>query len=241
MKKTVIFHIPHDGNEFDEDLMTSVIIDHDRFRWYHNQMRDTDATLFVPENIDAQIVKFHVSRLLCDVERFIGEAEIMEKYGMGFCYERVYDGTIIKAVDDSIKSRTLQLYKKHHQTLDEIVRSASENIVLIDLHSFSKELIVHQPIEKDLPDICIGCESDLPSSTKQLIVSSFLESGFSVDVNFPYQGSMIPNCILSNKVNKKLISFMIEVNKNCYMVDERTNISCVNKIREAIKSIIKAI
>ena len=241
MKKTVIFHIPHDGNEFDEDLMTSVIVDRDRFQWYHDQMRDTDATLFVPENVDAKILNFKVSRLLCDVERFVGNAEIMEKYGMGFCYERAYDGTIIKRVDTLLKNRTFELYKKHHYMLDELVKNAPEDIVLIDLHSFSKKIIVHQPIEKTLPDVCIGCEKDLPSDTRVLITSAFVENGFSVDINYPYQGCMIPNCILSKEVNKRLISFMVEVNKDRYIINGKTDVSCVEKIRKAIKSIIEAI
>ena len=241
MNKTVIFHVPHDGNEFEEVLMSSVIVDHDQFLWYHNKMRDTDATLFIPENVEAKILKFQVSRLLCDVERFIGDDEVMEKYGMGFCYERVYDGTVIKKIDDLLKSRTYELYKEHHSQLDELVKSATQDIVLIDLHSFSREIIVHQPLEKQLPDICIGCERDFPKSLQALIVSAFSENGFSVDVNYPYQGSMIPNCILSKEVSKSLTSFMVEVNKDRYIMDGKTDMACVEKIRKAIKSILQTI
>ena len=240
MNRTIIFHIPHDGNQLEESLMPSVIVDREQFLWYHDKMRDKDATFFIPENIDAEILKFEFSRLLCDVERFIGDNEIMEKYGMGFCYERVYDGTVIKKADAQLKDKTYILYAEHHNKLDDLVKNAAENIILIDLHSFSKELIVHQAIEKSLPDICIGFD-ELPVSIKDIIVSAFSENGFSVDVNYPYQGSMIPNCILSKKVNKNLISFMIEVNKACYIIDGKTDSSCIEKIRNAIKTILQSI
>ena len=86
MDKTIIFHVPHDGNTFLPELMSSVVIDAQAFAFHHSQMRDVDATLFAPDIPGAQMIKFEVSRLLCDVERFIGDGEIMEKYGMGFCY-----------------------------------------------------------------------------------------------------------------------------------------------------------
>ena len=239
MNRTIIFHVPHDGNQLKEELMSSVVIDRDLFLWYHNKMRDMDATLFAPEIDGAKIIKFDVSRLLCDVERFIGDAEIMEKYGMGFCYERVYDGTVIKSVDQRLKEKTYALYAQHHNYLDETVKNASDDIVLIDLHSFSEDLIVHQDITKALPDICIGCEDDMPDELKNRIVSVFMDQGFSVDVNYPYQGSMIPNCILSKTVKKKLISFMVEVNKDCYIRNGETDASRIEKIRNAIKNIIR--
>ena len=240
MNRTVIFHIPHDGNQLEESLMSSVIVDREQFLWYHDKMRDTDATLFIPDGIAAEVLKFEFSRLLCDVERFIGDNEIMEKYGMGFCYERVYDGTVIKKADAQLKNKTYALYAEHHNKLDDLVKGAAENIVLIDLHSFSKELIVHQAIEKSLPDICIGFD-ELPLSIKDMIVSAFSENGFSVDVNYPYQGSMIPNCILSKKINKNLISFMIEVNKDCYIINGKTDSDFIEKIRNAIRTILQSI
>lgn len=241
MDRTFIFHIPHDGDEFNEDLMSSLVIDRELFLWYHNKMRDVGAALFVPSVPEAKILKFEVSRLLCDVERFVGEAEIMEKHGMGFCYERVYDGTVIKKVDQSLKDKTYALYAQHHSKLNELVKNASDDIILVDLHSFSRDIIVHQELTKELPDICIGCENDMPDELKSKIVSTFLHYGFSVDINYPYQGSMIPNCILEKKVKKNLISFMVEVNKACYIVNGEIDALRVEKIKEAIKQIINSI
>lgn len=241
MDKTIIFHIPHDGNTFLTELMSSVTIDENAFVFYHNQMRDIDATLFAPDIPGAQIIKFEISRLLCDVERFIGDDEIMEKYGMGFCYERSYDGTIIKNVNNDIKERTYSVYKKHHERLNEAVRQATGRIVLIDLHSFSREIIVHTKIDKKIPDICIGYDGYLSQQLLQMIVSTFTALGLSVDVNYPYSGSLIPNCILSKEVDRDIVSFMIEVNKAYYVKNGKSDLSRINVIRNAIESIIRSL
>ncbi len=241
MDKTIIFHVPHDGNIFLPELMSSVVIDADTFAFYHNQMRDIDATLFAPDIPGSQIIKFEISRLLCDVERFIGGDEIMEKYGMGFCYERSYDGTIIKDVNNDIKQRTYSVYEQHHEKLNDAVRKATDKIILVDLHSFSSEIIVHTKIDKKLPDICIGYDEYLPEQSLQMIVSTFASLGLSVDVNYPYSGSLIPNCIISKEISKDIVSFMVEVNKEYYVKNGKPDLSRIGVIRNAIDSIVRAL
>ena len=241
MNKTTIFHVPHDGNLFLNELMSSVIVDAETFAFYHDQMRDMDATLFAPEIPDAQIIKFDTSRLLCDVERFIGDDEIMEKYGMGFCYERAYDGTLIKNVNNDIKQRTYSVYQQHHERLNEAVRSAIGKIILVDLHSFSSEIIVHTKTDKKMPDVCIGYDDYLSERELQMIVSTFSALGLSVDVNYPYSGSLVPNCILSKEVNKDIVSFMVEVNKEYYMKNGKSDLSRIGVIRDAIESIVRSL
>ncbi|MCQ2449632.1 MAG: N-formylglutamate amidohydrolase, partial [Clostridia bacterium] len=88
MFQKVIFHVPHDGTQFPKELMQSVCIAPDRFLAYHKKMRDTAARLFAPPEL-GEVISFDVSRLLCDVERFTDGTEPMERFGMGFCYERV--------------------------------------------------------------------------------------------------------------------------------------------------------
>lgn len=241
MNKTIIFHIPHDGTLFLNELMSSVIVDAETFAFYHNQMRDMDATLFAPDIPGSRIIKFDISRLLCDVERFIGDDEIMEKYGMGFCYERAYDGTLIKNVNNDIKQRTYSVYKQHHERLNEAVRRAIGKIILVDLHSFSSEIIVHTRIDKKLPDICIGYDEYLSEQSLQMIVSAFTSLGLSVDVNYPYSGSLIPNCIISKEINKDIVSFMVEVNKEYYMKNGKSDLSRIGVIRDAIESIVRSL
>lgn len=87
-------------------------------------MQDTGVWAFVPRlyRTAAQCVRFPVSRLLCDVERFLGPEEVMERYGMGFCYERAFDGARLKNVTDELREKTLVFYRKHHEQVDRICR-----------------------------------------------------------------------------------------------------------------------
>lgn len=102
-----VFHVPHNGYLFPEKLMESVIISQAQFEKYHHEMRDTDIIRAVPRAYRGgdMCEYFQVSRLLCDVERFIGEKEPMEQYGMGYCYEKAYD-------EIPIKHLTPEIYKE---------------------------------------------------------------------------------------------------------------------------------
>ncbi len=73
------------GAFFLAELMESVCIAEKEFLGYHHLMRDSEIREVVPEAYwdPRHLCCFEVSRLLCDVERFIGPEEIMEAYGMG--------------------------------------------------------------------------------------------------------------------------------------------------------------
>ncbi|MBO4898276.1 MAG: hypothetical protein J5590_08270 [Clostridia bacterium] len=77
MDKKIIFHIPHDGHEFPAELMESVSVPEDEFLMYHRKMSDTRAGGFAPRDVGGETFAFPVSRLLCDVERFIDGSETM--------------------------------------------------------------------------------------------------------------------------------------------------------------------
>ena len=242
--RTAIFHVPHCGWEFPEELMKDICIDERKFRSYHSKMSDTAVTEFIPHQLCHKpfTLIFPVSRLLCDVERFIGEGEVMEKYGMGYCYEKAFDGAVIKNITPETKEKCLRYYKEHHRLLDETV-SKFPSVILIDLHSFSEDLVM--PEYKDarpMPDICIGADERF--TTEELDEKAetiFSAAGFTVARNYPYSGAMVPNAVLKGETDCDLLSIMIEVNKAAYL-DEKGEIieTAKLKIREAIKEIIEA-
>ena len=119
-KRFPLFHVPHDGTTFPEELMESVCIPKEQFLSYHERMRDTGVLEMVPTawRNSGNTLYFPVSRLLCDVERFPGPEEPMERLGMGFCYERAYDGTRIKTVSAKLRRETLVWYHGHHEKLN---------------------------------------------------------------------------------------------------------------------------
>ena len=215
-----VFHVPHDGREFPEELMDSVCIPEDRFLRYHEIMRDTDMVSAVPVEYRGgdMCCACSVSRLLCDVERFIGPEEVMERYGMGFCYEKACDGTVIKNMSESLKRKTLAYYREHHAGMDRITER-HPRILLVDLHSYSDEILPPAFLPKDraAPDLCIGTEERFtPPELVQIVKKHFVAAGFSAAVNTPYSGCYIPNAVLSGKSACDCIGIMLEIHKRKY-------------------------
>ena len=224
-----VFHVPHDGDQFPEELMSSVCVPHAQFFAYHRMMRDTGVLELVPriyQNLE-HTVSFPVSRLLCDVERFLGREEVMEEYGMGFCYERAYDGTVIKLVTDELHARMDQLCREHEQ------------VVAFDLHRYSDE-IVPRSLRKygvNMPDICIGTDACFtPEPLAESVEQRFREAGFSTIRNEPYSGCFVPNAVLSGECQG--CSIMLEIHKRCYCDGaSQPNLVQCERIRSVIDQI----
>ena len=238
-----VFHVPHNGREFPEELMESVCVPRELFMKYHEEMRDTDIIEAVPEACRAGDMchAFSVSRLLCDVERFTGPEEIMERYGMGFCYEKSFDGTVIKHVTEALKEKTLVYYRKHHEQADRICGRHSR-ILLFDMHSYSDRIVPEAFIRKGspAPDVCLGTDSRFtPPSLEEIVSRRFSEAGFSVGVNDPYAGCFIPGAVMSGAVDCDCAAIMLEFHKRTYCgrngrpVPERLKV-----IREIVSRII---
>ena len=215
-----VFHVPHDGWEFPEELMESVCVPQDLFMKYHEEMRDTDIIRVVPEAYRGGDMchTFRISRLFCDVERFIGPKEIMEQYGMGFCYEKAYDGTAIKHVNEALKQKTLKYYRDHHEWMDRIC-NRHPRILLFDLHSYSDRIVPAGFLTEGqpTPDLCIGTDVLFtPPELIEIVQKRFTEAGFSIGFNYPYAGCYIPNTVLSCKCSTDLVAIMLEFHKRTY-------------------------
>ena len=213
-----VFHVPHDGTEFPEELAESVCIPWERFLALHEKMRDTGVSGFIPTEyrVPHQSVCFPISRLLCDPERFIGEGEIMERYGMGFCYERAYDGTKIKNITPELREKTLRYYHEHHDKVDAVCRMHGR-VTVFDLHSFSDEIVPKDFLQPGIPtpDICIGTDEHFtPETLTEIVERHFRDAGFTTARNYPYSGCLVPNSVLSGECGG--ISVMIECNKRIY-------------------------
>ena len=239
----IIFHVPHDGNEFPEELMKSVCIPEEDFMRYHRIMTDREVSRLVPApfHYHRTMVRFPISRLLCDVERFTSDDEPMEKYGMGFCYSKAYDGTVIKTVTEDLKKKTLEYYHEHHRELNETLWLRSDHALLIDLHSFSEEIVPKDYItDEPLPDICIGTDpvytpKHLAESAKRL----FSDAGYSVAENYPYSGCMIPEAVYSEAESRRFAGIMVEMNRKVYLDQDGAVIEAeAGKIRRILKELV---
>ena len=239
-----LFHVPHDGTQFPEELMASVCIRRDIFLDYHEKMRDKYAAWLIPEEYcqDDMVCSFGVSRLLCDVERFIGPEEMMEQYGMGFCYEKAFDGMVIKHVTDQLRDYTRQYYDEHHARLNQLCKQ-HPFILLLDMHSYSREIIPADFMrpERPLPDLCVGVDSNFtPPDLVNIVYDEAEKIGFTVAVNYPYTGCYIPEAVMSGEADCRFAGIMLEFNRKAYL-DKQGNLDLkkVKNIQEAIRCALK--
>ena len=214
------FHVPHDGKVFPAELMESVCIPEQRFMAYHEKMRDKEIAGIIPrvQWTASHSEHFNVSRLLCDVERFIGEAEPMEKYGMGYCYEKAYDGSVIKSISQDLLEKTRAYYDQHQLRMDSICRR-HPHLLLLDLHSYSDDIVPKEFLieGRSTPDVCIGTDLRYtPRMLTDILEKHFARESISYAENYPYSGCFVPKVVLNSGRRRDFAGIMIEVNKRFY-------------------------
>lgn len=238
-----IFHVPHDGDALPPELLASVQIPMARFLRYHAEMRDTLVRELIPSlwREEEHALRFPVSRLLCDVERFLGPEEIMERYGMGFCYERVYNGTQIKRVTDELRQQTLRYYGEHHARVNALCRCHARPL-LLDLHSYAPKLVPAAQIdpERELPELCIGTDAQAtPGWLADLAEEHFTRAGLRVERDYPYSGCYVPESFGEAGLDGAAI--MLEFRKDCYLDGEgRMDPDRAARLREAVEQFVRA-
>lgn len=238
-----VFHVPHDGCEYPPELMRSVCVPLPEFDRYDAAMRDAGVEEFIPKahRPAFNAVRFSISRLLCDPERFTGPEEPMEKYGMSFCYERAYDGKKIKNVTQELREQTLVYYREHHAQMDRLCEKYPR-ILLFDLHSYH-DAIVPEPLFRrgvPTPDLCVGAdEKYTPPELVESVLRRFEAAGFSVAVNYPYAGAFVPNAVLSGESKCDYVSVMLEFHKRVYCDNSFTPVPAMqDKIRDLIQDVL---
>lgn len=244
MKNQIILHIPHSSINipcYDAYIVDKEILEKEILKltdWY------TDDLFFSEEDI---IIKSEFSRIFCDTERFMDESkEIMAQFGMGVLYKKNDDGTVIRILDHETKEMILNdYYWTHHKKFTLVVDdqlAIFEKALILDCHSFPSE-----PLNRDIdknpkrPDFNIG--TDAYHTPKKLIEISkdfFKNAGYSLGIDWPYKGSIVP--IKHYRQNKNVISIMLEINRALYLKEpsnERSaNYTEIKKVTgEFIKSI----
>ena len=176
---------------------------------------------------DDEMIKAAFSRVFCDPERFTDDTqEIMAQYGMGVLYEKSDEGEVIRTVTPQLKEKVLNdFYWQHHHKLSEAVNEQLNlfgKAVIIDCHSYP-----NKPIKRDLdqnlnrPDFNIGTDSfHTPKHLIDLATSFFENAGYSLGIDWPYKGSIVP--LEHYNSNKNVQTIMLEINRALYL-NEPTN------------------
>jgi len=217
-----ILHMPHVSLEVPDEFYEGLLISKNLFHKYNLEMTDLGIDeLFKGFDYIKVIPKY--SRLYCDVERFRDDSkEIMSKYGEGVVYTHLYDGLVFHNHNDEYKNKVLKYYDEYHKNLDDITRKVLEEdntLLILDCHSFSDKMTSHF-FEAPFPDICIGIEERYyDQDILDIIINKIKELGYSYRINYPYKGSLVPNCVINKEVHGRVISIMLEINKRIYLWD----------------------
>lgn len=245
MKNQLILHIPHSSviipcnNSYScsqLELEAEILKLTD---WYTDE-------LF--HSFDNEMIIAEFSRIFCDPERFTDDSqEIMAQYGMGVLYDKNDDGEVIRIVTPELRQEILsKYYYSHHQKLSLAVERQLVNFgsaFIIDCHSFPDT-----PLKRDLnqspirPDFNIG--TDKFHTPKKLIDEAILyfeNLGFTLGVDWPYKGTIVP--LEHYQTNKRVGSIMLEINRKLYLKEGSNEKSDgffeIKKITEEFINLIK--
>lgn len=230
MNGRLLIHIPHNSLKLPKIFFDNIIVSKSIIKKENVFISDYHIIDFIPEK-KCKILKADYSRLFCDVERF-KENELMEKYGMGIIYNKLYTGETFIKYDNNYKNSVLAYYDSYHNKLDNMVKRIIDKYkvcYIIDLHSFSKEFVKRIFNYDNCPDICLGIENGTDKYLLDLTINHFKEKGLNVMINYPYKGSIMPNMYFNSN---KISTLMIEINKDLYLNNDFINNEKFNKLKK---------
>ena len=113
-------------------------------------------------------------------------------------------------------------YRPHHRRLERAVDSllAHGPVLVIDGHSYPKiPLPYEQDSTVDRGQICIGTDAfHTPAAVVEQLSQHFREGGFSVSVDTPFSGALVP--LKHYGRNAQVSSVVLEVRRDVYMDEE---------------------
>lgn len=218
----ILLHIPHASMALPESFYPGLRLSPQDLALVMKKHVDryTDL-LFAREGIPAAIA--HYSRYYCDVERFADDAmEPMSKRGQGVVYTHAYDGRWMHEHDHAYFQEVMKYYHDYHAKLDKLaleVASKEKTIVVLDCHSYADDVVAHFHPEP-YPDVCLGVEKDYTDpQVFDLIHKIVLQHGYSMAINQPFQGALIPNALMKRS-DIRVIAFMLELNHRIYLTED---------------------
>ena len=239
----VVFHVPHDSGHIPDPIRNHFLLDDDQLAQELRLMTDHFTLKIFCENTNPQnIVRASVSRLVVDVERFLpDEAEPMSAKGMGAIYTQTSDGRPLRR-ELSLSERQMLLetyYVPHHQRLEQLVDEKMTKFgrcLVIDCHSFPSVPLRYEGARDGAmrPDICIGTDPfHSPSQLASNLVGHFSNSAFTVALNVPFSGALVP--MSRYRKDLRVQAIMVELNRKLYM-DETTG-KATGSMPEIIKTV----
>lgn len=223
-----VVHVPHDSPEIPAEYRDQFVLSDAELAQEIVAMTDAHThAMFAPLSSEERVLRFPVSRLLVDPERFEDDAqEPMSQRGMGVIYTHTSErAPLRRALAPHERQELLErFYRPHHARFTALVEEvllAEGEVLIIDAHSFPS---FPRPYEldqsPDRPEICIGVDTfHTPSVLQKACEKAFREAGFDVAIDRPFAGSIVP--MKFYRENWHVRTIMIEVRRDLYM-NERT-------------------
>jgi N-formylglutamate amidohydrolase len=235
----IICNVPHSGLIIPEDFKEEYLLSGDALKNEVLFMADNYTDLLYSELLYvSSYIKSNVSRIFLDIERFKNpDEEPMSKVGMSAFYTLTSDGKPLRNIAPTTIEFLTRIYDEYHTTLTELVAESLERnnfAVVVDCHSFPSIPRSYEPDKNEnRPDICIGVdEYHTPKELVDIVKRNFESAGYSVEINSPFAGSIVP--MKYSRTEQKVSSIMIEINRKLYMNEEtylkNKNFSEISKI-----------
>lgn len=217
----ILAHIPHAGTHIPDDIWDQFTVDRQTLwrelvtltDWYTNELYGTPAITRCQTPIN---------RLVVDLERYLDdEKEPKAQVGQGVIYTHDCAGNRIrKPVSQEARQSLLdQYYRPWHLQLDAMIAHQITRwgyCLLLDCHSFPSRPFANEPKESPTrPDICLGTSAgNTPEWLLDHAIRYFEDLGYSVEVDNPYSGCLVPT---SYHLDKRVPALMIELNRSLYI------------------------
>ena len=213
----VIWHIPHASTAIPAEFRDQFLLNDAELQAEAKLVADTgaDELYLEPENF---AIVFPMSRLVVDPERLCGDAEPMEKHGLGRIYRKTHDGRPLRRdLTQDEEQALLNIYNDHHAQLTDLVDRilwACGRCWILDGHTYPAEPLPFEDSDLARPPVCLGTDPKrTPDWLAPAFVDVFGEMGMLVELNTPYSGTLVPEKF---KNDARVISVMIEIRKDCY-------------------------
>lgn len=113
-----------------------------------------------------------------------------------------------------------EYYWQHHKNLSQAVKTQLEQFgkaLIIDCHSYpSKPLTRDLNQDSNRPDFNIGTDQyHTPQNLVDISVAFFHKKGYSLGIDSPYKGLIVP--LEYHQQNNKVQTIMLEINRKLYL------------------------
>lgn len=212
----ILVHVPHSSTYIPDYIREGIVLSDAELTTELQIMTDLHTdTLFT--GVDT--LKCNFSRLVCDVERFENDLdESMSKLGMGAVYTKTSTGVKLRDCTTDQRNHIIETYYiPHHKLFEGSVEKKLTDYgecVIIDCHSFNEEASYLKATNS--ADICIGTDDyHTPHDLEKEVADIFISHGYTVSINEPFAGSIVP--LKHYTRDKRVKTIMLEINRKLYM------------------------